>query len=182
MRFEPLIWSAGLRLMSMSAAKRSPTSTTPATTMRRRLNLLCSLHVLAAMTPSMGMVKTFKYALYNHEARAARPLRLRRVGDATHRPGDLCEVHRSWPNGHSRQTPNHHFVHTGSGSASLGCGRLAEARSRRSFAGAKAPGAADGMRPARRLTATAVSIATGFVASAFAEKTVERGSGVVGRP
>src|SRR5450759_5030788 len=52
-RFEPLIWPAGRRLMSMSVATRRTTSTTPVPTIRLRLRLLRSRHFfLAAMTPS----------------------------------------------------------------------------------------------------------------------------------
>src|SRR5665811_2210873 len=42
-RFEPLIWPAGRRLMSMSVATRRTTSTTPVPTIRLRLRLLRSV-------------------------------------------------------------------------------------------------------------------------------------------
>jgi hypothetical protein len=51
--FEPLIWLAGRRLRSMSAAVLRMPSAAAAAMISRRLRALRSLHFLAAMTPSM---------------------------------------------------------------------------------------------------------------------------------
>ena len=48
-RLEPLIWSAGRRLMSMRVAARRTTSTTPAATISVRLRPLSSLHFFLAV-------------------------------------------------------------------------------------------------------------------------------------